>query len=84
MNVTFIDLFDSLQFTQIKMKGGQLKRKPAAYFRPDEKRNGLTSLMFIPSNSVRGDYLLLFRLYREWKGRCSAIPGEKRSGKDMG
>lgn len=57
INVTFIDLFDSLQFRQVKMKGGHLQRKPASFFKADEAQNGLTSLMFIPPNSGRKDYL---------------------------
>ncbi len=57
INVTFIDLFDSLQFRQVKMKGGHLQRKPTSFFKVDEEQNGLTSLMFIPPNSGRKDYL---------------------------
>lgn len=33
INVTFIDLFDSLQFRQVKMKGGHLQRKPASFLK---------------------------------------------------
>jgi len=57
LNVTFLDLFDSLQFSQIKMKGGELQRKPDSYFQEDEDRKGLTSLMFIPPKATRGRYL---------------------------
>ncbi|MCK4749636.1 MAG: hypothetical protein KAT15_21425, partial [Bacteroidales bacterium] len=56
MNVTFIDLLDSAQFSQIRMKGGQLQRKPAAYFTADEDRTDLNSLMFIPRSVARGNY----------------------------
>ncbi|MEN8157094.1 MAG: hypothetical protein ABFS10_09090 [Bacteroidota bacterium] len=57
MTVTFFDLSDSTEFTQIKMKGGQLSRKPAAYYKQEEEREGLSSLMFVPSNPLRGDYI---------------------------
>jgi hypothetical protein len=57
MNVTFLDLSDSLQYSQVKMKGGDLGQKPEAYFSNDEDRNALTALMFKPGNPVRGDYL---------------------------
>jgi tetratricopeptide (TPR) repeat protein len=68
MTVTFIDLSDSLQFSQIRMKGGQLRRKPAEYFRMGEDREGLSSLMFMPDNPLRGDYIY--------------YSGYNRSGKD--
>jgi len=57
MNVTFMDLSDSLQFSQVKMKGGDLTIKPDAYFQIDEDRTGLSSLMFRPKETIRGDYL---------------------------
>jgi len=57
MNVTFLDLSDSLQFSQVKMKGGDLGRKPGLYFRDDEDRMGFTALMFRPGDPVRGDYM---------------------------
>jgi len=56
MNVTFLDLHDSLQFSQVKMKGGQLSRKPEEYVLGEEDPEDLTGLMFIPSTSQRGDY----------------------------
>jgi tetratricopeptide (TPR) repeat protein len=57
MNVTFMDLSDSLQYSQVKMKGGQLSPKPGAWTRGDEDPTGLSQLMFIPTDPVRGDYL---------------------------
>ncbi len=57
MNVTFIDLSDSVQYAQVKMKGGQLQRKPAEYFTDNEDHDGLTGLMFVPHSISRGDYL---------------------------
>jgi tetratricopeptide (TPR) repeat protein len=56
MNVTFMDLTDSIQYTQVKMKGGNLGQKTQAYFYGGEDREGLTALMFHPTNPVRGDY----------------------------
>lgn len=57
MNVTFMDLSDSLQFSQVKMKGGDLTFKPDAYFQMDEDRTALSCLMFRPKETIRGDYL---------------------------
>lgn len=56
MNVTFIDLLDSAQFSQIKMKGGHLQYKPAAYGGQNETRENHTELMFLSPNAVRGEY----------------------------
>ncbi len=56
MNVTFIDLLDSAQFSQIKMKGGQLQFKPVRYMGEGETHEDWTSLMFLPSGAVRGEY----------------------------
>lgn len=56
MNVTFLDLRDSLQYSQVKMKGGNLNKKPDAFMDAFEDPLELTNLMFIPSNPVRGDY----------------------------
>lgn len=90
MHVTFIDLLDSMQYTQVKMKGGTLQRKPADYFQQGEERDALSSLMFMPSNPVRGDYayyagygrkrkegLQLFRV-RRGHGRTWGEPEEIR------
>lgn len=57
MNVTFMDLSDSLQYGQVKMKGGNLVRKPDAYFHAHEDREGPFALMFRPEDPVRGDYV---------------------------
>ena len=57
MNVTFMDLSDSLQYSQVKMKGGQLSPKPGVWTRGEEDPTGLSHLMFIPTDPVRGDYL---------------------------
>ncbi len=84
MNVTFIDLFDSLQFSQIKMKGGQLQRKPAAYFHANEDPKGLTSLVFVPKNSVRGDYIYYSGYGRNQKGGTQLFRVKKGSGNSWG
>jgi len=56
MNVTFIDLLDSAQFSQIQMKGGQLQYKPSAYATEDATRDSYTGIMFLSPNAVRGEY----------------------------
>lgn len=67
-NVTFLDLYDSVQFSQIRMKGGQLGRKPKAFFSEGEDRKGLTSLMFVPVNPVRGEYAYFAGYHRSGRG----------------
>jgi tetratricopeptide (TPR) repeat protein len=57
LNVTFINLRDSAQYSQVKMKGGRLQQKPSGYYGPDEEPDGLTSLAFVPRNPVKGDYI---------------------------
>ncbi len=81
INVTFIDLFDSLQFSQVKMKGGHLQRKPAAYFQENEAQNGLTSLMFIPPVSVRKDYLYYSGYSRNEKDGAQLFRVRKGAGR---
>ena len=84
MNVTFIDLFDSLQFSQIRMKGGQLQRKPAAYFHANEDPGGLTSMVFVPKNSVRGDHIYYAGYNRNQKGGTQLFRVKKGSGNAWG
>ena len=81
MNVTFIDLFDSAQYSQVKMKGGHLQRKPATYFRENEEPYGLTSLMFIPPNTVRGDYIYYSGYNRSGKEGAQIFRVKKGSGR---
>ncbi|MCK5134295.1 MAG: SPOR domain-containing protein [Bacteroidales bacterium] len=84
LNVTFIDLHDSLQFTQVKMKGGQLQRKPTEYFRANEDRSGLNSLMFMPGNPVRGDFFYYTGYSRNGKGGSQLFRVKKGSGRSWG
>lgn len=84
MNVTFIDLFDSLQFSQVKMKGGQLQRKADELFRENESRDGLTALMFMPQNSVRGDYIYYSGYARSGKAGTQLFRIKKVAGRSWG
>lgn len=78
MAVTFLDLSDSSAYSQIRMKGGQLQKKPPGYFKVGEERDGLGSLMFMPATSNRGDFIFYagpgrggkegMQLYRVIKG----------------
>jgi tetratricopeptide (TPR) repeat protein len=81
LNVTFMDLFDSLQYSQVKMKGGQLSRKPDAYMVGDEDPSGLSNLMFIPSNPVRGDYLYFSGYSKSGKGGTQLFRVRKGAGR---
>ncbi|MDF1575266.1 MAG: SPOR domain-containing protein [Bacteroidales bacterium] len=84
MNVTFMDLSDSLQFTQVKMKGGELNKKPEAYFLSDEDPEALTGLMFIPKDPVRGDYLYFSGYSRSRKDGAQIFRVRKGAGKSWG
>jgi len=84
MNVTFMDLADSLQYSQVKMKGGELRRKPEAYFRGDEDRKALTTLMFRPKNPIRGDYQYFSGYGRSGKDGAQIFRVRKGSGKSWG
>jgi tetratricopeptide (TPR) repeat protein len=81
MNVTFMDLSDSAQFSQVKMKGGELTRKPGSYFQEDEDPGGLTSLMFKPKNAVRGDYIYFAGYERNRKNGAQIYRIRKSQGK---
>lgn len=54
LNVTFVNMNDPAQFSQVKMTGGDLVRKPDVFFAPDEDKEDLNSLMFMPKNIERG------------------------------
>jgi hypothetical protein len=84
MNVTFMDLSDSLQYTQVKMKGGDLNLKPEAYFRSDEDRSALTALMFHPKNPVRGDYVYFSGYGRNNKDGAQIFRIRKGAGRSWG
>ncbi len=81
MNVTFLDLGDSLQYSQVKMKGGQLSKKPEEYVMGDEDPCDLSELMFIPSNPVRGDYRYFSGYPKNGKGGAQLFRVRKLAGK---
>jgi hypothetical protein len=84
MNVTFIDLQDSAEFSQVKMKGGQLQRKPAGYYGSDEDPDGLTSLAFVPRNPARGDYIYYSGYGRNQKDGVQMFRIKKGTGNSWG
>jgi len=84
MNVTFMDMSDSLQYTQVKMKGGDLVQKSEAYFRGDEDREELTALMFMPKDPVRGDYLYFSGYGKNNKEGSQIYRVRKGAGKSWG
>jgi tetratricopeptide (TPR) repeat protein len=81
MNVTYMNLSDSLQFSQVKMKGGELGRKPELYFQIDEDRNGLTGLMFKPKDLLKGEYLYYSGYEKNGKDGTQLFRVRKGSGK---
>lgn len=84
MNVTFMDLSDSSQYSQVKMKGGELKLKPEAYFGEDEDPGALTGLMFMPKDPVRGDYAYYSGYARGRKDGAQIFRVRKGAGKSWG
>lgn len=82
--VTFLDLRDSLSYSQIRMKGGQLQRKPAEYFKVGEDRTDLNSLMFMPSRPIRGDYAFFSGPGKPGKEGLQLYRVKKGSGKSWG
>ena len=84
MNVTFIDLSDSAQFTQIKMKGGELQRKPQDFFVPGEDREGLHTLMFIPVTTARGKTIYFAGLNKSGKDGTQLFRIRKSAGGSWG
>ncbi len=53
-NVTFIDMKDPEQMQQIKMKGGNLTKKPELFFSEQEDAGDLNAWMFMPRVLARG------------------------------
>jgi len=84
MTVTFLNLEDSLAYSQIRMKGGQLQKKPAAYFSLDEDRGGLGSLMFMPDSPQRGDYIYYSGPGKPDKEGTQLFRVKKGTGKSWG
>ncbi|MGW8315231.1 MAG: SPOR domain-containing protein [Bacteroidales bacterium] len=84
MNVTFIDLLDSAQFSQIRMKGGQLRYKPADYMEEGETRKEWTSLMFLPSAAVRGEYAYFSGFQRNRRDGAQLFRIRKGAGNTWG
>ena len=84
MNVTFMDLSDSLQYTQVKMKGGNLGMKPELYFSGDEDKEALTALMFHPKDPVRGDYRYFSAYTRNKKDGAQIFRARKGAGNSWG
>lgn len=84
LNVTFINLRDSAQYSQVKMKGGRLQRKPAGYYSPDEDPDGLTSLAFVPRNPVKGNYIYYSGYGKNQKEGIQLFRIKKGSGNTWG
>ena len=81
ITVTLLDLSDSASYSQIRMKGGQLQKKPPEYFKAEEDRNGIGSLMFIPRDPLRGDYVYYSGPGRNGKDGMQLFRVKKGSGR---
>jgi len=57
VTVTFINLYDPDQYSNIRMKGGVLSRKPDALFAESEDQFELNSLMFLPKKVETGNFV---------------------------
>jgi len=82
--VTFLDLHDSVSYSQVRMKGGQLQRKPSEYFKAGEDRVGLSSLMFLPSRPLRGEYAFYSGPGKPGKEGLQLYRIKKGSGRSWG
>jgi len=80
MNVTFLDMGDSLQYSQVKMKGGQLGRKPDIFSMGEEDSADLSQLMFILPKPVRGDYQYFAGKRKNGKGGIQLFRVKKLAG----
>ena len=80
MNVTFMDLGDSIQYSQVKMKGGQLGRKPALFYMAEEDSSDLSQLMFTLPRPVRGDYQYFAGKRKNGKGGTQLFRVKKLTG----
>lgn len=81
MNVTFLNLRDSLQYSQVKMRGGQLSRKPDTFQEGGEDLRDLSSLMFVLPNPVRGDYQYFSAKSKNGKAGTQLFRTRKLAGK---
>ncbi|MFZ5941581.1 MAG: hypothetical protein ACOYXB_13495 [Bacteroidota bacterium] len=68
LNVTFIRLSDSTDYSQIRMRGGNLTRKPESLFAANEPKDDLNSLMFIPPKIEKNDDVYYAGLSKSGKG----------------
>ncbi|HER08846.1 MAG TPA: hypothetical protein ENO20_08060, partial [Bacteroides sp.] len=84
VHVTFIDLSDSVQYSQINMKGGNLQRKDPGYFQPGEDRNALSSLMFLPALPARGSYAYFAGYNKRGRGGLQLFRIRRGSGATWG
>jgi len=84
MAVTLLDLSDSVSYSQIRMKGGQMQVKPAEYFKLGEDRSGLGSLMFMPAHPQRGDYIYYAGPGRNEKTGMQLFRSRKGTGRSWG
>ncbi len=76
-SVTFMDLNDPDQYSQIKMKGGDLTIKPDAFFSLNEERDDLNSLMFMPEKVGRGALVYFSGLDKSGKNGFQIMQARK-------
>ena len=84
LNVAFINLHDSIQYRQVKMRGGALSRKPDIFFSPGEDRSDLNSLMFMPEKLSKGEYVYFAGTSGSGREGSQLFRVRKRSGRIWG
>ncbi|MDA3822812.1 MAG: hypothetical protein PF450_09430 [Bacteroidales bacterium] len=67
LNVTFLDMNDPAQYGQIRMRGGDLSRKPESLFAEREDKNELNVLMFFPKKLERGEQIFFSGMEKSGK-----------------
>lgn len=83
-NVTFLELRDSLQYSLIKMKGGELQQKPEMCCSDCECPEELADLMFVPSLTYRGEHVFYAGPSKASKGGTDLYRIQKGTAKSWG
>jgi len=77
LNVTFLNLSDPEQYSQIRMKGGVLMKKPEVFFGDGEDQEDLNSLMFMPRNPERGQLVYFSGLERNGRNGLQIMQAKR-------
>ena len=77
INVTSMNMYDPLQYSQVRMKGGVLQKKPKELVSEGEESDDLNSLMFLPEKVERGSYVYFTGYERSGKNGAQIFQARK-------